>query len=449
MSEINPQINGLSTLWQLGVESRAAESQRALGFIITNESRRLVDYQQAAFWESKGRNGRVISVSGVNQIDRHSDYVMTLRSVAAFFAAESLKQEDINQPISLSVNALPNNLAVHSLLHGELLWIPFIEDSQLIGGIILLKPADWLPNEMSMMKLLSEAYAYSWRSLKPKHSIFYNLFLFLTSRLIRNSVVLIFFVALWLPVSMSALAPAEVVAVSPVIVSSPYQGVFESFLVPQNSYVKTGDLLFKLNDVDVRNKQIMATKALRISKINLERASKLSFIDEDAKANLLTLQGEVEQKQAELDYAIELLGRINVTSPTNGVAIYSDPNEWLGRPLQTGERIMTIADPANVEVKLLLSVDDMIDYSPGARVTFFLNVDPMNPLEATVRQSTFTAKESSSGILSYDVKAHFASDTALPRIGLKGTAKLYGKKVTLFYYLFHRPVSWVRRTLGV
>ena len=37
----------------------------------------------------------------------------------------------------------------------------------------------------------------------------------------------------------------------------------------------------------------------------------------------------------------------------------------------------------------------------------------------------------------------------LPRIGLKGSAKVYAEEVSLGYYLFRKPILFLRKTLGV
>jgi hypothetical protein len=55
---------------------------------------------------------------------------------------------------------------------------------------------------------------------------------------------------------------------------------------------------------------------------------------------------------------------------------------------------------------------------------------------------------SPSGVLGYRLKASLADDKAPPRIGLRGTAKLFGDRVTLFYYLMRRPLSAARQFLG-
>ena len=40
-------------------------------------------------------------------------------------------------------------------------------------------------------------------------------------------------------------------------------------------------------------------------------------------------------------------------------------------------------------------------------------------------------------------------ELVLPRIGLRGTAKIYAAQVTLGYYLLRKPIAYIRRSFGV
>jgi hypothetical protein len=70
-------------------------------------------------------------------------------------------------------------------------------------------------------------------------------------------------------------------------------------------------------------------------------------------------------------------------------------------------------------------------------------------LHATLRQASYEATLSPSGLLGYRLKALFADGSRVPRIGLRGTAKVYGERVSLFYYLMRRPLAAVRQLLGL
>jgi len=114
-----------------------------------------------------------------------------------------------------------------------------------------------------------------------------------------------------------------------------------------------------------------------------------------------------------------------------------------------GEKVLTLANPDDAEVQIQLPVDDAINLEPGARVRMFLNIDPTRPLDAQLRQTSYEAEVTPEDILAFRLKASFDEGTPLPRIGLKGTAKIYGDKVPLFYYLMRRPISALRQTLGL
>jgi len=146
-------------------------------------------------------------------------------------------------------------------------------------------------------------------------------------------------------------------------------------------------------------------------------------------------------------YAESLLARIQVKAERPGIAVFDDPNGWTGRPVRIGERILTIADPARAEIEVRLPVSDAINLEPGAEVALFLNIAPERRIEATLRYASYEATVGPDGALSYRLKAALGTAPP-PRIGLKGTAEIYGQKVTLFYYLMRRPLAALRQLTG-
>jgi len=51
--------------------------------------------------------------------------------------------------------------------------------------------------------------------------------------------------------------------------------------------------------------------------------------------------------------------------------------------------------------------------------------------------------------LSYKLVSSFEGNKKKPRIGLRGTAKVYGSRVILFYYLFRKPITFIRQLIGI
>ena len=136
-----------------------------------------------------------------------------------------------------------------------------------------------------------------------------------------------------------------------------------------------------------------------------------------------------------------------------GIAVFTDVNDWLGKPLSVGERVLTLADPQAPEIDIMVPVGDALVLEPGSRVELFLNVDPLHPLRARLTHASYEAGLSASGVLSYRVKAalepgEIPGETP-PRIGLRGTAKILGDRVPLALYLFRRPLALLRQSLGI
>jgi len=149
-------------------------------------------------------------------------------------------------------------------------------------------------------------------------------------------------------------------------------------------------------------------------------------------------------------YAKDQLQRTTLKSSHAGVVILDDRQALIGKPVQVGEKILVIADPTQVELEIQLAVEDAIIMEQGAQVALFLNSSPTQAIKAELSYASYHAELTPEGYLAYRLLAQFPSDlqNSLPRIGQRGTAKIYGEQVTLFYYLFRRPLSVLRQTFG-
>jgi len=250
-------------------------------------------------------------------------------------------------------------------------------------------------------------------------------------------------------VRQSALAPAEVVPRDPVLAAAPLDGVVADVFVAPNQAVAAGDPLFAFDDTELRNRHAVAERTLAVARAEYRQAAQAAFSDPRDSARLAVLRAQVDMREAELAFAAERLARVEVAAPAAGVAVFSDPNDWIGRPVATGERIMLIADPARAELRIFLPVGDAIALDPGAPVELFLDVAPLNPVPAVLTHAGYEAEVTPAGVLAYRVAARFAEDAEVPRIGLQGTAKIYGETVPLGLYLFRRPIAAARQALGL
>jgi hypothetical protein len=177
-------------------------------------------------------------------------------------------------------------------------------------------------------------------------------------------------------------------------------------------------------------------------------ATQKAFDSVQSKGDLALLNGRAYEKRAELASIQAQLKRVDVFAENDGVAVFGDPDDWLGRPVVTGERIMLLANPKNPGVLVHMAVADAINLEMGADVKMFLTVKPLSPMSAKIIETSYQAMLSPDNVASYRLRAKFEDTHEDARIGLRGTAKVYGGWVPLGYYVFRRPLASLREWSG-
>ena len=96
-----------------------------------------------------------------------------------------------------------------------------------------------------------------------------------------------------------------------------------------------------------------------------------------------------------------------------------------------------------------MPVKDSLVIAPDSKVKVFLDIDPLSSIEAKIDRTAYKPEITPEGVLAYKVVASLTEDLEnKPRIGLRGTARIYGDEVTIFYYLFRTPINILRQWIG-
>ncbi|MDD2762059.1 MAG: HlyD family efflux transporter periplasmic adaptor subunit [Methylomonas sp.] len=439
-----PSSDGLTILLQLEASARRVLEADALPFLIVNETRRLLNYRQAALFTAvDAKPWRVQAVSSLAVVDRNAPMMQWLeRALSQLYVADDDARPRCFQAATSPLD-VARDWAEFSLPH--VAWAPLRAPAgTLLGGLWLVRETPWQDGELALLERLAETYAHAWRALpKPISPSLLQLPWFRYTALALG-------LSLLIPVRMSALAPVEVIAKQPFVVSAPLDGVIAEVMVHPNDKVGAGQTLLRFEDTVLRNAYEVAEKSLAVAEAEHMRAMQGAFLDDKTKADVALLKAKVDLARAERDYASEMLARIEVKSGNDGVAVFRDQADWVGKPVKTGERIMEIADPQRMALRINLPVKDAISLRDGAEVRAFFDADPLHPLAAQVTHSSYQAEVLPGDLLDYRVDADL-QDNSLPeslRIGWQGTAKVYGDRAPLFYYLFRRPISALRQYLG-
>lgn len=436
----NPQLLRLSALIELERRARSL-SAAELGYLMVNDTLTIVPYQQAAFW----RDGKVAAVSGVAAAETGGPYHRWLAQVlGAIAASPQCREQHVVDPVALRLS--PPEWA--EWFPPEAVWCPLIDRRQeLLGGLLFGRHDSWLDGEQQLLDVLAGTYALSLAAdeLRPRRTWHH----FGRKRAVWAAAVAVVLAASLLPVRISVLAPAEVVAPAPFPIRAPFDGVVASIHVTPNAIVKRGELLVSFDTTERQAKEQVAAKALQIAQAEYSEASQAAFTDPQAKGRFAILQARVAQAEAELAYDRSTLARAAVKSPIDGVAVFDDAQQWDGRPAVLGERIMVIAPARSADLDIHVPIAQVVTFAKGSEVVFFPNVDPEHPSRGTLTYAGYDSGPEPDGVVAYTFRAHLADAPDGLRLGLKGTAKIFGPRRPFLLWVLRRPLAVVREWLSL
>ena len=434
------QNNPLTALISLEQRIREAENIDELYFLIVNETHNLTPYSQAILFR---HDGFLLSVSGVSEFEYGAPFIQWVK--------EKISPEISNFDYPVNVTGklfFPENAEIWTEWFPEFgLIIPL--KSALkghIGNLLLLRDYAWNSDEQEILSVLMGAYGHAMGFFvkEKRRRVFFH-----KKNFIRLSIIFVILGLLAVKVPLTVLAPAEIVAVNPSVIRAPTDGVVRKVLVSPNQIVDKGDYLFEMDAVSQRNELAIAQKVFSSLKAQYSQLTRSALSNSSSKKYLAETMGRMREQRAKIEYLQELISRMNMTAPVRGAVIIDDPVSWAGKPVNLGEKVLSLADQNDVEIEAWLAISDAIELPKGSLMKVYLNSDPLFPVEGALRTFSYQAQERHGETFSHRIRGVILSNGAPPRLGLRGTARIEGRRVSLLYWIFRRPLSVLRQFFGV
>ncbi len=442
---------------RLAERVRAAVDLAELAFVLCNDMRALAPYRQAAIVVF-GRGGRptLMAHSGLATVDADTPFALWIaEAVAALRPALPIPPASA-APLAADAASLPERLAVGwaEWLPGHALLFPLGGPDGVLRAVLLLARDEPWPQELTegsperWLAAAAQAGGHAWWALSAR-----------APRAAERARALLRSRALWavaaaallllaVPVREYALAPAEVISLSSEVIAAPQAGVIRQMRVQPNAVVRKGDVLAEFDDTTLRNRLAVARASMATARADFLQSSQRAFERQEARAEMGQAEARVRERETEIGALAAEMARQQVLAPADGVFIYSHPDDWAGKPVQTGERIGLLSDPARLGVQAWVPVADAINLAPGAAMTLLLRVAPLQPLPATLQYASYQVVDSPEGIAGYRVRGSLDAPAGVARLGLRGTVRISGESTPLGYLLLRRPVAALREWCG-
>lgn len=436
-------ITLLSKINKLLLKSFGAKDEDSLAFVIVNETVQATRYDRAILWDLAGKNPELLAVSGHSKVKTNSDladqWKMHLKNLKNPEKIQEFTENSFDLPKEVWENLNANNP------DSSVLWIPIKVNNKIGLGLWLERWAGekWATSDIEILNPLMEGYGLAYSKFKTNK--FFDFWRDSRVLLALGLFSLLFFS---LRIPLRVVAPCEVVPKDIVVITAPLEEIISEVLVKAGQRVKPNDLLFEYDKrVPSQNLKI-AEEQLRIARQDLERAQGAANKDERSFADLGVLAGKVKKEKANYELANYKASQLSVTSPVEGIVMIDDPDQWRGKPVHVGEKIMSLTSSDQTKVRFWIPESDNIVLDYEKPISVVLNIDPLTSREAKI---SFI----SNAVILYDNKtssfmgeAEWVNPQKDVKFGLKGTAILYGENVSLFYWIIRKPWSMVRNAFG-
>ncbi len=303
----------------------------------------------------------------------------------------------------------------------------FLENvAALIGPLLDIKQRD---DRFILRKMLDSFNALIMKIIGPRHYGFKLITLILTALLVS-----LYFIEGNYRITGDAVLEGAVQRAT----VAPIDGYINQALARAGDVVEEGDLLFTIDDRDLRLEFVKWSS----QKEQVQRKYRDALAERD-RSEVNILKAQLDQAEAQLDLLQEQINRTRVTAPFNGVIVSGDLSQRLGSPVTRGDVLLEIAPLDEYRIAIQVDERDIADVRTGQRGQLVLTALPKNEYPFVIEKIT-PVSEAKDGRNRFRVEARLDADDDLLRPGMEGSGKINIDKRKLLWVWTHEFVDWLR-----
>jgi biotin carboxyl carrier protein len=434
---------------RLQLKAFNAESAQKLAFIIVNDTHQVFKYDRAFLYSIDQNKIDMIAISGQHTVNKETElYQKSIKLLS------HMQHKDRPQILTEETFAGADNLwqEVCGSKSCHRYWLPIEANNQLRLGL-------WIETditEQDQQNNTQEQLSFLYNTLVPGFATAWAKFdkNILVKSLARNrkfkfyALLTALIVLFGVRVPLRVAAPCEVVAEKPYVITAPLEGIIDHVAVKPGQGVKIGDLLFEYDRKVPDQEFKTAAKQMEVSREEFNRGMTLGLSDPKSLSEVQVLKLRAQKDEIAYELAKQQQSQLDVEAPIPGIIVMDDPDDWRGRPVKIGEKVLSISDPAKTKIRLWIPESDNVKINPEIPLQITLNVTPDINYTAKLSYIAFESQIGEGEIPAFLGEAHWETPPDV-KLGLRGTAILYGDNVSLFYFIVRKPWSTFRRFTGI
>ena len=456
MQNLTNKLNAVTTVLRLGHEAFQKEDLFSAALHILNNTRLLIKYDRACLVDMRADKPSIIAVSDQSEVKHTSEYCINMRRLLG-------PLKDIKEQTLIDINTLKKNNAsgkaikafeYFSTLKENIVLIPLLkpEDTDESDGSVFWIVEifnDYDKNCLNILSLLAQHYREAvWYFLKSGNSFlpgFFKRKKHFTPLRILIYLLIIFFIVSFFRVSQNVAATFELIPSQETIEYAPYSGIISEANFEDGSNVKTGDTILKYDVQELSYSLADAEASYSEITAELDWVKQKSFIDnkELGKAKILAMKQQKEN--VEIQKIKWYLSKADIKAKIPGTLILNDSEKWTGKAVRAGDKLFEIVSPRKLRAEVMLNEADASVLSDETRITLYLHSSPETPVYGKIISISPKPMLTKTGLFCYIIKLDLKSIEPGYIVGMRGVARVSGKRVSIGYYLFKNIVLWWRK----
>ncbi|HSX51873.1 MAG TPA: efflux RND transporter periplasmic adaptor subunit [Cellvibrio sp.] len=295
----------------------------------------------------------------------------------------------------------------------------------------------------AILSLRQQASASVWDGLKRRTGQRLERWLGAESwrRKIISIMLLVFVVALFVPIEYRIAADATLQTTEKYLVVSPQDGYLGKINARPGDTVQKGALLAQLKDEDLRlERQKLA------SQVQQYRQSYDAALANSDRVAAAIASAQMDQANIQLRMVDQQLERTQLNSPLDGIVVSDDISQTQGAPVKQGDVLFEIAAAQGFLVQLYVDERDIAAVQTGQQGQVKFSSLPGEMFAVRVNRITpISMVREGRNYFRVDVELARELDTLRP--GMTGTGKLIAGRRALGWIWFHDLWHWLRLKL--
>lgn len=255
------------------------------------------------------------------------------------------------------------------------------------------------------------------------------------------ALLLMFVVALFVPLEYRISADATLQTTEKYLVVSPQDGYLGKISVRPGDSVIKGAALAHLNDEDLR-----LERRKLASQVQQYRQAYDTALANSNRVDAAIANAQMDQASIQLRLVDQQLERTQLVSPMDGIIVSDDISQSQGAPVKQGDVLFEIAAAQGFLVQLFVDERDIAAVQPGQQGQVKFSSLPSDVFAVRVKRIT-PISEVREGRNYFRVDAELTRELDVLRPGMTGSGKLMVGQRALGWIWFHDLWHWLRLTL--